>query len=70
MGAEYVYARTYSSNSRNSPVGIELWVFGENGEPIHLNMRLPARGHASIYGWDPAAWKALLGEAPDGAGSP
>ena len=67
-GAEYVYARTYSSNSRNSPVGIELWVFGEKGEPIHLKHESYLREvYASIYGWDPAAWKALLGEAPDGA---
>ena len=32
VGAEFVYDRSFSANARRSPVGIEVWVFGERAD--------------------------------------
>ena len=60
-GADYVYARTFSANSRNSPVGIEIWVFDAAGEPLHSAQQAYLQAvYQEIYGWDPAEWTTEL----------
>ena len=67
-GAEYVYARTFSANSRNSPVGIEIWVFDDSGEPLHTSEREYLQGvYQEIYGWDPSAWGSQLEDSEKAA---
>lgn len=67
VGAEYVYARAFSANARNSPVGIEVWVYGEGDAPLHGAHEAYLRGvYRDIYGWDPADWKAQLGDSEGG----
>lgn len=68
VGAGYVYARAFSANSRNSPVGIEVWLFNEAGSPIHgEHGEYLHRLYREIYGWDPGAWKRMLGDGEDAA---
>jgi len=81
VGAEFVYDRSFSANARRSPVGIEVWVFGERvdfmssdlGDPI-FDYAVPLHGtheaylravYDDIYGWDSAAWEATLGDAEE-----
>jgi hypothetical protein len=66
VGAQYVYARTFSSNSRNSPVGIELWVYDGQGKALHkVHGAYLTRVYKDIYGWDPVQWKTQLGNTED-----
>jgi len=68
VGADYMYARTFSANSRNSPVGIELWAFDEQGKAIHPRHKDYLRQiYKEIYGWDPEAWKKALSKSEDAA---
>jgi hypothetical protein len=67
-GATYIYPRTYSANSRNSPVGIEIWLFDSQDRPIHSRVEAKlVQLYKEIYSWDPAQWSAQLDGA---AGAP
>ena len=60
-GTDYMYARSFSTNARNSPMGIEIWVFDEKGEALHSSeQEYLQRVYQEIYGWDPAAWTTQL----------
>jgi len=60
-GAEFAYARTFSSNARVSPVGIEIWVFSESGRALHRAHTPYLKAlYESIYAWDPALWEQAL----------
>ena len=60
-GAEFVYARSFSANSRMSPVGIEIWIFDQAGKPLHQSNRTYVQAvYQRIYGWNPVEWKQQL----------
>jgi len=63
-GAQYMYARTYSANARNSPVGIEVWVFDKDNTPLQdTHAEYLTEVYRDLYGWSPADWKAQLGDS-------
>ncbi len=60
-GARYIYPRKYSANSRNSPVGIEIWLFNEEGQPIHGTVQTKlVTLYQEIYRWNPDEWESQL----------
>ena len=63
-GAQYMYARTYSTNARNSPVGIEVWVFDKSNTPLqNTHAEYLTQVYRDLYGWSPSDWKAKLGDS-------
>ena len=67
-GAQYKYARTHSANSRNSPVGIEVWVFDASGAALHTtHADYLKQVYAQLYTWDPAVWKTQLSDSEEAA---
>ena len=64
-GAEFVYVRAGSENSRMAPVDIEIAVVGDSGlSREQLEKRL-TRVYREVYGWDPAQWRQALGARAD-----
>ena len=64
-GAKFSYDRSYSSNSRKSPVGIEIWIYDDGGQELHkLHEHKLKSIYEDIYGWDPQKWKAELEGSP------
>lgn len=62
-GAQYVYDRSFSANSRMSAVGIELWLFDASGAPVHTEHSDSLTSiYRDIYGWNASEWRDQLGQ--------
>ena len=61
----FVYRRRFSSNSRVSPVGLEVWIFDLSGEPIHnAHTATITQIYNELYGWAPEQWSRALEHSP------
>ena len=60
-GVEFSYSRVGSSNSRLSPVDVQIRVEDMSGQPLHeLESEQVTTIYQQIYGWDSEAWVAAL----------
>ena len=63
-GARYMYDRSHSANSRQSPMGIEIWLYGKDGVVLHTVHKDTLKTiYSDIYGWDAEQWAKQLGNA-------
>ena len=67
-GARYMYDRSHSANSRQSPMGIEIWLYGKDGVVLHTVHKDTLKTiYSDIYGWDAEQWAKQLGNAQNAA---
>ncbi|MEE2900831.1 MAG: hypothetical protein VYC39_00800 [Myxococcota bacterium] len=61
----FVYRRQFSTNSRVSPVGLEVWIFDRSGEPIHkIHTATITQIYNELYRWVPEQWSRMLEHSP------
>jgi len=63
--ASFFYRRHFSTNSRVSPVGLEVWIFDLSGKPLHkVHTATITKIYNELYRWDPEQWSRALEHSP------